>query len=492
LDRRKDAREIIVVLREINVKESFANMTVAEIFFHPNWMSEESESNSVIIITHETIPFNFFIFTTCFREFLKAEAFEIHKFLHDSPCEKAHLVPKAKLIFEIPFGKSKSGALFTQFQSKWFLFGFFSEDIIEAKVCETKTFKSFKDLRRLFMCEKLSITTASGGKTSEAFCPGEVVFQDDFDSLDNSSWKHENTLRGGGNWEFQWFVPDTENSFVKDGILHIRPTFTDDKFGKDFVRNSEIYIPPSSCTDSENFGCSRSSWLGIINPIRSASIATINTVAFKYGTVEIRAKIATGDWLVSSISLLPKDPTFYGAWPNSGEINFLEARGNRNLVLDNENIGVEQIGSHFHFGATSKFSHGVYNNKSGFNRDFHVYKLIWTPNNMKSFVDDNLIHHLELSEVGLWKQFNLGETKNPWQSGSFNAPFDKEFFVSISLKVGGVKLFPDTAANYPEKPWKNNEGHGATGFWDERKDWESTWREDDCDFQVDYVKITAS
>jgi hypothetical protein len=140
LEGKRDPREIVVTLREFHRKESFANLTVSEIFFHPNWSPDlnDIESNSVIVITHERIPFDFFIFTTCFREFLISKGTEVLQLPAHSTCEHLKHVPKSQRYFEIPFDKSKSGVLYTQFESKWFLFGFFSEEIIEAKVCETK------------------------------------------------------------------------------------------------------------------------------------------------------------------------------------------------------------------------------------------------------------------------------------------------------------------------------------------------------------------
>lgn len=49
-----------------------------------------------------------------------------------------------------------------------------------------------------------SVTTVSGTSAPASFCSGDLLFEDNFDSLDQSKWKHENTLAGGGNWEFQW------------------------------------------------------------------------------------------------------------------------------------------------------------------------------------------------------------------------------------------------------------------------------------------------
>jgi beta-glucanase (GH16 family) len=48
-------------------------------------------------------------------------------------------------------------------------------------------------------------------------------------------------------------------------------------------------------------GCERISGVAAdgnyLNPIQSARIRTIDSVALKYGKVEVRAKLPTGDWL---------------------------------------------------------------------------------------------------------------------------------------------------------------------------------------------------
>lgn len=32
-----------------------------------------------------------------------------------------------------------------------------------------------------------------------------LIFSDDFDKFDFKTWKHEITMSGGGNWEFEWY-----------------------------------------------------------------------------------------------------------------------------------------------------------------------------------------------------------------------------------------------------------------------------------------------
>lgn len=56
------------------------------------------------------------------------------------------------------------------------------------------------------------------------------------------------------------------------------------------------------------------------------------------------------------------------------------------------------------------------------------------------------------------------------------APFDEEFFLVVSLGVGGISKFPDSAKNYGGKPWKNTEpGRAAIDFWQGKSQWLPTY-----------------
>lgn len=201
-----------------------------------------------------------------------------------------------------------------------------------------------------------SATTVSGTRAPSQVCAGALIFEDNFDIFDQSVWRHENTLSGGGNWEFQWYVNDRFNSYTTGGTLHLRPTFTADTYSEEFLRNGNVRIPANECTDDRDWGCERTGGVNnIINPIRSAKVTTVNSFAFKFGTLEIRAKLPAGDWIWPALWLMPKD-SVYGPWPNSGEIDLVEIRGNRNLFDGSVNVGAEQAGCTMHWGKTSKLN----------------------------------------------------------------------------------------------------------------------------------------
>jgi len=330
-----------------------------------------------------------------------------------------------------------------------------------------------------------------------------LVFEDDFNEniVDESKWKFEQTLSGGGDWQFQWFVKDQENAFVRDGILHIKPTLTADKIGEEELFKKKVRINKSKCTSSMNYGCYREGTrVNIINPIRSASIQS--KTAFKYGTVEIRAKIPAGDWLRPTIKLLPRN-NVYGIWPASGEIVLLEARGNRELNdRSSESVGVKQITSTLHYGPSWdangwENAHFRKNSPKGFNEDFHVFKLEWKESGFEFFIDDEKFGKVQVEPEGFWKlgefEDNHGDKSNPWTQGSKMAPFDEDFSISIGLAVGGVSnYFSDDFENIGHvKPWSNTSPHAPLDFWGAKEDWYKTWTasQDSNNFQIDYVKI---
>lgn len=311
-------------------------------------------------------------------------------------------------------------------------------------------------------CE-FSRTVVSGTKAPRKICSKQLIFEDNFLKLDESTWKHENTLAGGGNWEFQWYVNDRTNTYTDKGNLHFKPSFTSDIFGEEFLTSGQVTIPEDKCTQSDFFGCERQgSSDHIINPIRSGKISSIDSFSFKFGTLEIRAKMPAGDWLWPALWLLPKS-SVYGTWPRSGEIDLLELRGNRHLYDGNINVGSEQAGSTLHFGPQWDINgwekaHYIKNRNPknpAYTQDFHVYKLIWTPSSIKFLIDNQSMGTVDAGE-GFWKRgkFQSSNMVNPWSNGTAMAPFDQEFFIIMNLAVGGTNYFADKFVNrYNPKPW---------------------------------------
>ena len=76
-----------------------------------------------------------------------------------------------------------------------------------------------------------------------------LIFQDDFNTLNFDTWEHETTLSGGGNWEFEWYLNNRSNSYVKDGVLYLLPTLTADAITEEAMMYGEMDIWGSTPTD---------------------------------------------------------------------------------------------------------------------------------------------------------------------------------------------------------------------------------------------------
>ncbi len=308
-----------------------------------------------------------------------------------------------------------------------------------------------------------TVTTVSGTHAPPpgAFCSGDLIFEENFDALNLSKWRHEVTMAGGGNFEFQWYVNDRLNSYTTGGVLHIKPSFTSDIFGEEFITSGRVVIDPSECTESYNNGCDRQGTRdNIINPIRSSRVDTMNSFSFKYGTLEFRAKMPAGDWLWPALWMMPRY-SVYGHWPTSGEIDVMEMRGNRLLFADGGHVGNQQASSTIHFGPTPSvknhwpLAHLSRNQQQGFNENFHLYKTVWSPTEISFFIDNVSVGTINPGN-GFWTYGNFASSgyPNPWDRGTTMAPFDQEFFIIMNLAVGGTNFFDDFFVNQPyPKPW---------------------------------------
>eukprot|EP00457_Paulinella_chromatophora_P008884 gb/GEZN01008933.1/.p1 GENE.gb/GEZN01008933.1/~~gb/GEZN01008933.1/.p1 ORF type:complete len:347 (-),score=20.10 gb/GEZN01008933.1/:290-1330(-) len=327
-----------------------------------------------------------------------------------------------------------------------------------------------------------------------------LVFEDNFDEFNLSVWDHKITLSGGGNWEFQWYTNNRTNSFVRDGVLFLKPTMTADLIGEEALQSGYTMSiwggdPASQCTENQWWGCERTSGAGgnILNPIQSAAVRTVNSFKGKYFKFEARAKMPKGDWIWPAIWLLPRYNS-YGGWPSSGEIDIAESRGNGPAYPAGGN---NQVGSALHWGPYWKengyrLTLGTLKLPSGdFSSDWHVFGLVWNEEGIRTYIDDvndpsktimNVAFDMPFWERGGWgDRFN-----NPWEGRSNSAPFDQEYYIIMNVAVGGTTGFwPDGAG----KPWSNEDQHSVNTFYSARSTWKQTWQDDKVAMQIDWVRV---
>ena len=104
--------------------------------------------------------------------------------------------------------------------------------------------------------------------------------------------------------------------------------------------------------------------------------------SFRYGRVEVAARLPLADWLRPAIWLLPENNK-YGAFPASGEIDLMEATGNINYHCGTQSRGVDTVQTNIHYGPPGSQSSGrlatVWTNTTDdYAERFHIYELEWT------------------------------------------------------------------------------------------------------------------
>ena len=91
----------------------------------------------------------------------------------------------------------------------------------------------------------------------------------------------------------------------------------------------------------------------------------------------------------------------------------------------------------------------------------------------------------DLFSIG--SNFWPGVSEDPWKDGEANAPFDEEFYLILNVAVGGTNgYFPD---NTCDKPWSDDSPNASNLFWDNREQWQDSWKGDAMAMQIDYIKV---
>ena len=123
----------------------------------------------------------------------------------------------------------------------------------------------------------LSLVSKATGNFDQFYqLRGRLIFQEEFNTLNKSRWQHVITAWRGGNNEFEYYTDRPENrynknlvsfdpiiiindfvlsSYVRDGILYIRPTLTADRFAEDFLYNGTLDMWKEGCNVNYNGGC---------------------------------------------------------------------------------------------------------------------------------------------------------------------------------------------------------------------------------------------
>ena len=223
-----------------------------------------------------------------------------------------------------------------------------------------------------------------------------LVWSDEFETnggINTTKWFPQTQLPNGNSWyngELQHYTNRQINSTISNGILSIvakRETFTDQGKTKQFTS------------------------------------ARLNSkFSFKYGRVEVRAKLPIGAGTWPAIWMLGKniiEPGSYwtstfgtASWPACGEIDIMEHWGT------NQNV----VSSAVHHPINGNLSVGEYvsnaQNKPGVSTDFHIYALEWDAQRLTFSVDG--INHL---------------TYSPSVKNQYTWPFNAEQYILLNVAI---------------------------------------------------------
>ncbi|ETN38270.1 uncharacterized protein HMPREF1541_06301 [Cyphellophora europaea CBS 101466] len=318
-----------------------------------------------------------------------------------------------------------------------------------------------------------------------------TILDDSFtDGLDGQIWLKEAEVGGFGNGQFEQTTSTDENVFVKDSMLHIKPTLQDPELietnnvidlRKDGVCTSDVW---SNCLISTNTTNGT-----IVPPVKSGRISTSKSRSIKYGRIEVTAKLPRGDWLWPAIWLLPKNSA-YGVWPQSGEIDIVESRGNNHTYLQGGN---NIVSSALHWGPNP--AHDAWwrtNNKRSalhttYSSKFHTFGVEWSERYIFTYVDSRLLQVMYVDfEPGtsLWDRgkfptydkTNGTELRDPWYHGGKpmpSRPFDQDFYLILNVAVGGTNGWFEDGKS--DKPWVDSSKTPRKDFWNARDTWYPTW-----------------
>jgi len=207
--------------------------------------------------------------------------------------------------------------------------------------------------------------------------------------------KELNWVTGGGwgNNESQYYTDDPNNVRVEDGKLIIEAK-------KESYRGAEY---------------------------TSARIKTKKS--WKYGRLEIRAKLPSGRGTWCALWALPTD-WIYGPWPHSGEIDILEHVG----------FNEGEIVSSVHTNAHAGDLYGT--DQQG---------TIKVPNSCKEFNNYILEWHEDKISISVNNKefFSYSKQNSPWQKWPFDQRFHLIFNIAVGGWWGGAKGIDDNA--FPAK-----------------------------------------
>jgi beta-glucanase (GH16 family) len=224
-----------------------------------------------------------------------------------------------------------------------------------------------------------------------------LCWQDEFNGangsdVDKSKWVHDIGGDGWGNSEDEYYTDGNKNCYIQNGNLVIEAK-------KEKIGN---------------------------NQYTSARIKTKGKFEFKYGKVEIRAKIPYGQGVWPALWMLGANIDS-AKWPNCGEADIMENIGKEPKIIHGTMHGPGYSGA---LGIGYPFQIN-----EDFSKAYHIFGLEWSKDKLDWFVDGK--KYLSTNAKSIFG--------NKWV-------FNEKFYLLINLAIGGQwPGEPDNTTKFSQK-----------------------------------------
>ncbi len=305
---------------------------------------------------------------------------------------------------------------------------------IQVKDCKLKSVAAILGIAATIAITACSSDKDEDGKTPEPVIPNptqsaemnpdpngpaeipgmHLVWSDEFNGTgapDASVWNFESGFVR--NEELQWY--QAANASLRDGALRITGK-------RERVKNPNFVSGSSDWKKNREYA-----------EYTSTSMTTYGKFDFKYGRLEVRAKIpvAKGAW--PAIWTLGNNYD----WPSCGEIDVLEYYlvGGTPYILANTAWGTNTPWVAQWNSVKTPFSTFLAKD-ADWARKYHIWRMDWDEDTIKLYVDGVL-----------YNTTYQANTRNG-SVGNYTYPFRQEHYVLLNLAIGGNGGTPDNS-NYP-------------------------------------------
>lgn len=244
----------------------------------------------------------------------------------------------------------------------------------------------------------LSMASCETNETQTVVNFTNLTWQDDFNTdgaPDAAKWTYDigTGSNGWGNNELQYYTDRPENVKVQNGMLEITAI--------------------------------KESYMG--SGYTSARILTKGLFEQTYGRYEARIKLPWGQGIWPAFWLLGDDSNGSVVWPQIGEIDIMEYRGQEPTITHGSVHGPGYSGA-----TPVTKSYELTNDR--FDTGFHVFGIEWGPDYINFYVDDVL-----------YNQITPSDASGEWV---FNS---NSFYIIMNMAVGGSFAgSPDNSTVFPQ------------------------------------------